>query len=131
MSLWQAACCNRNPQPAFIITGPPGSEVETGLLTVSFSRTMPEHAENTRVADKAADVLIIGAGVAGLCAASELARAGLRVEVLEARDRIGGRIWSFASPGGEPSVELGAEFVHGRPPEIFDLAQAAHMNIAP
>ncbi|MGH8641453.1 MAG: FAD-dependent oxidoreductase, partial [Burkholderiales bacterium] len=40
------------------------------------------------------DVIIIGAGAAGLAAASELAPSGLRVLVLEARDRIGGRVWT-------------------------------------
>ena len=77
------------------------------------------------------DVIIIGAGVAGLCAAGELASAGLRVEVLEARDRVGGRIWSVHQIDGTPPAELGAEFVHGKPPEIFDVAKPAQMHIAP
>jgi len=88
---------------------------------------MPERAENTGLTD--ADIIVIGAGVTGVCAANELARAGLRVELLEARDRVGGRIWSVQNDG-TPPVELGAEFVHGKPPEIFNLACAAHMNIA-
>ena len=53
------------------------------------------------------------------------------MELLEARDRIGGRIWSILGKAGEPAIELGAEFVHGRAPEIFDLADAAHMEVAP
>jgi monoamine oxidase len=65
------------------------------------------------------DVLIIGGGVSGLAAATRLQRAGLRVLVLEARDRLGGRVhtvrdWPFA-------VESGAEFVHGRPPRLTRL----------
>ena len=43
------------------------------------------------------DVLVIGAGIAGLGAAAELADHGLRVRVLEARDRLGGRIFHCAS----------------------------------
>ena len=60
------------------------------------------------------DVLVIGAGAAGLIAASELAHAGRSVLVLEARDRIGGRIWTRTEPELEVPLELGAEFIHGR-----------------
>lgn len=59
------------------------------------------------------DVVIIGAGVAGLAAARELHDAGLRVAVLEARDRIGGRIVTHREPGITDPIELGAEFIHG------------------
>jgi monoamine oxidase len=58
------------------------------------------------------DVVIIGAGIAGLAAARALHDAGLRVRILEARDRIGGRIWTDDSAVGGP-VERGAEFIHG------------------
>ncbi|HEY7742340.1 MAG TPA: NAD(P)/FAD-dependent oxidoreductase [Burkholderiales bacterium] len=61
------------------------------------------------------DVVIIGAGAAGLAAAVELARGGKTAVVLEARDRIGGRCWSLDVPGLPVPVELGAEFIHGRP----------------
>jgi monoamine oxidase len=71
-----------------------------------------------------ADVIVIGAGAAGLVAASELAETGLSVIVLEARDRIGGRIFTLNDVGQQFPIELGAEFIHGRPPEIFDLLQA-------
>ena len=66
-----------------------------------------------------ADTIVIGAGVAGLAAARELRGAGMRVLVLEARDRIGGRIHTVHDPGWPAPVELGAEFVHGRPPGIW------------
>lgn len=65
------------------------------------------------------DVLILGAGVAGLSAALDLARAGLHVEIIEGRDRIGGRILTRVDPSLNHPVELGAEFVHGIPPEIW------------
>ncbi len=75
------------------------------------------------------DTVIIGAGVAGLAAAGVLAKAGQRVAVLEARDRVGGRIFSrhVTLPGSDGSIalELGAEFVHGLPPEIWDLIEEA------
>jgi monoamine oxidase len=62
-----------------------------------------------------ADVLVVGAGAAGLAAAAELARAGKSVLVIEARDRIGGRCLTRRLPGVPVPVELGAEFIHGRP----------------
>ena len=58
------------------------------------------------------DVVVIGAGVAGLAAAAELAEHGLRVRVLEARDRVGGRILTVRPDGLSLPIELGAEFVH-------------------
>lgn len=57
------------------------------------------------------DVLVIGAGIAGLAAARELVRKGAGVVVLEARDRIGGRI-ETRDVGGEV-VDLGATWIHG------------------
>ena len=53
---------------------------------------------------------MIGAGLAGLAAADELRRAGAEVVVLEARDRVGGRVWSRRLENGAV-VEMGAEFV--------------------
>jgi monoamine oxidase len=76
------------------------------------------------------DVLIIGAGAAGLAAARELTAAGMRVTVLEARDRIGGRIHTIHHPDGSPPVELGAEFVHGRPPETLALVERAGLQLS-
>ncbi|RYZ51759.1 MAG: FAD-dependent oxidoreductase, partial [Chitinophagaceae bacterium] len=60
------------------------------------------------------DVLIIGAGAAGLIAALEVALTGRRVALVEAKDRIGGRIATHT--GGLYPVEMGAEFVHGNLP---------------
>lgn len=71
------------------------------------------------------DTLIIGAGAAGLAAAAELKRAGRSALVLEARDRIGGRVWTMKEPGLAVPVELGAEFIHGRPPATFSLLKRA------
>ena len=74
------------------------------------------------MADDNIDVLILGAGIAGLAAARALSERGIRVTVLEARDRVGGRLLSRVAAGGD-IVELGAEFVHGRPPELWALLE--------
>lgn len=73
-----------------------------------------------------ADVLILGAGAAGLAAAVRLTQAGRRVVVIEARSRIGGRIdtrHDFERVGGEWALphERGAEFVHGVPKSTWNL----------
>ena len=67
------------------------------------------------------DVIVIGAGAAGLAAAESLGRHGRSVLVLEARDRIGGRIWTRLEPALAAPVELGAEFIHGDSPETHAL----------
>lgn len=74
------------------------------------------------------DVVIIGAGVAGLAAAGTLARAGKRVLCLEATDRVGGRILTVHDPLAPLPIELGAEFVHGRPRETWDFIRAANLT---
>jgi len=71
------------------------------------------------------DVIVIGAGAAGLAAAAELTRAGRDVLVLEARDRVGGRCDTRRMPGLAVPVELGAEFIHGRPAATLALLARA------
>ena len=75
------------------------------------------------------DVVVIGAGVAGLEAARALAGAGWRVAVLEARDRVGGRIDTRAEPDWPVPIDLGAEFVHGRSPLLLDRLHAAGIDV--
>jgi monoamine oxidase len=74
-------------------------------------------------------VIIIGAGVSGLAAGCELARAGLSVCILEARDRIGGRVFTIQDPALDIPIELGAEFIHGQPPEIWKPLKKAKVKI--
>ncbi len=68
-------------------------------------------------------VLILGAGAAGLAAACDLAASGITVTVLEARDRIGGRIHTHYDSASPVPIELGAEFVHGRHPALMNLME--------
>jgi monoamine oxidase len=75
--------------------------------------------------DASQDVVIIGAGAAGLAAADTLRRAGKSVLVLEARERVGGRCWTHRMPGLDIPVELGAEFLHGEARETHALMRRA------
>ena len=71
-------------------------------------------------------VLVVGAGMAGLVAARKLAESGVQVMVLEARERVGGRIHTLHD--GDQVIELGAEFIHGRPPELWRLIEEAGLE---
>lgn len=77
------------------------------------------------------DVIVIGAGVAGLSAALRLAQAGKRVLVLEARDRAGGRILSAQPRDLKVPVELGPEFVHGGSALLRAALREAGMRLEP
>ena len=78
-----------------------------------------------------AEVVVIGAGAAGLAAAEALVRAGRSVLVVEARERVGGRAWTRRMPGLEVPVELGAEFVHGEASVTHSLLRKAGMKVSP
>jgi monoamine oxidase len=89
-------CTDEFSQRAFYSTN--GSDGKRGGLMVDY------------------DVLIIGAGAAGLVAAADLHAAGVSVGIVEARDRMGGRIDTRFAAGLDVPIELGAEFIHGRAP---------------
>lgn len=96
-------------------------------MTYDRLNAMPSNSP-TQSPTQFSDVIVLGAGLAGLSAARKLAESGLRVSLIEARDRVGGRIHSVRAPGADLPVELGAEFVHGRPPELFDLIEEAGLR---
>ncbi|MEY4984936.1 MAG: hypothetical protein RIR62_3202, partial [Pseudomonadota bacterium] len=81
-----------------------------------------------RAAD--APVVVVGAGIAGLTVASELAAGGRAVVVLEARDRIGGRIFTSRAWPDLP-VDMGASWIHGVTGNpVTALARAAGARMA-
>lgn len=77
------------------------------------------------------DCIIIGAGAAGLAAARMLRHADKEFLVLEARDRIGGRVLTSFEPDSSLPVELGAEFIHGEAKETMRLIDAAGLITVP
>lgn len=74
---------------------------------------------------------MIGAGVAGLAAARRLTGAGRQVTLVEARDRIGGRVHSIRPDGGTPPLELGAEFIHGHSNALWPVLREAGLPTRP
>ncbi len=71
------------------------------------------------------DVVVIGAGASGLAAARQLVEQGLDVVVVEARDRIGGRVFTHRDSSTPVPIELGAEFIHGSAPELDEILTRA------
>jgi monoamine oxidase len=76
-------------------------------------------------------IIVLGAGAAGLAATRALLAAGRRVVLLEARDRPGGRVDTRLDAALGVPIERGAEFVHGRPPEVARLAREARRRVRP
>ncbi len=99
-----------------------GALAATGLAGgKTASGAEPEAEEEPRAGGSGAspdyDAIVLGAGFAGVTAARELRMSGLRVLLLEARPRIGGR--TFTSEVGGHQVELGGAFVHWTQPHVW------------
>jgi monoamine oxidase len=77
------------------------------------------------------DILVVGAGAAGLMTARELARAGKQVTILEARDRCGGRIYPLPAQEFGYPAEGGAEFVHGAATVTRALMRESQLSLMP
>ncbi|HEY4520764.1 MAG TPA: NAD(P)/FAD-dependent oxidoreductase [Candidatus Paceibacterota bacterium] len=75
------------------------------------------------------DIIIVGAGACGLMAARELSKAGRRVAILEARDRIGGRVYPLSEEEFGYPAQGGAEFVHGDADITKALIKEAGMTL--
>lgn len=93
----------------------------------------PEEASNAAASSsspKKADVVVVGAGLAGLSAARAIAHAGHSVVVLEARERVGGRTWNRPITGGA-YIDAGAEFVGPTQDRIKALAKSVGVETFP
>lgn len=77
------------------------------------------------------DVIVVGGGVAGLSAAGALARRGFSVTVLEARGRLGGRIFTDRRKDWAGPVELGAEFIHEGNPALWRILSRHRLKAQP
>ncbi len=76
-----------------------------------------------------AEITIVGAGAAGLMAGRELAKSRKKVIILEAKSRIGGRIWPLPKEEFNFQAQAGAEFVHGHAPITKSLAEKAGLTL--
>ncbi len=76
------------------------------------------------VGERKADVVVVGAGLAGLAAARTLAGAGVDVVVLEARNRVGGRTYTKPARSGTP-LDLGAQWIGPTQYRLAALAESA------
>lgn len=74
------------------------------------------------------DTVIVGAGAAGLAAAKDLSEAGKSIVIIEARGRVGGRVFTYRDPSVNVPIELGAEFLHGKTPETSAIIDAARLT---
>jgi monoamine oxidase len=96
------------------------------METLGLAIPTPVGAENFELASSSGrgrSVVILGAGIAGLVSAYELQRAGYKVTILEARNRIGGRSWTIR--GGDRIVQT------GRPDQIATFDEGLYFNSGP
>jgi monoamine oxidase len=101
-----------------------------GAAVAEARKRKKPHPQHRAPVTRKADVVIIGAGFAGLTAARSLVRAGRSVIVLEARDRVGGRVWNHDLGGGHIS-ERGGTFVGPTQDHVLALAKELGIGTFP
>lgn len=113
-------------RPAITLIPVPKLAVASWLFEIDAVVALPEPALPPALpaAKENVDVIIIGSGLAGLSAAHEVLRSGLSCVVLEARDRVGGKTWSFQNKDGKGIVDLGAAWINDtNQSKVYALAQ--------
>jgi monoamine oxidase len=101
-----------------------------GVAAVSLPEASGASARAAITASRRVDVVVVGAGLAGLVAARRLVAAGRSVIVLEARDRVGGRVWNYDLGHGRV-VERGGQFIGPTQNHIAALAGELHIGTFP
>ncbi|KAL4909138.1 hypothetical protein BDW74DRAFT_187469 [Aspergillus multicolor] len=101
-------------RPAMTLIPVPKLAVPSWLIEIDAVLAVPEPSLPPVVSNvnETTDVIVIGAGLAGLSAAHDLLRAGLSYIILEARDRVGGKTWSTPFKDGKGVVDLGAAWIN-------------------
>jgi monoamine oxidase len=109
-----------------------GSAVAGAALLGVPGATRPAYAASGRTpsGELEADVVVVGAGFAGLAAARRIAAAGRSVLVVEARDRVGGRVLNTALPSGQP-IEIGGQWVGPTQDRLLQLAREVRVATFP
>ncbi|HMP32011.1 MAG TPA: FAD-dependent oxidoreductase, partial [Saprospiraceae bacterium] len=97
---------------------------KSGITTASTLVVSGLIGQNIRQAQSVKSVLIIGAGLAGLAAGLYLRKQGIKVTILESRNRVGGRVFSFAPKTSKNQrIELGAEWVGNSHERVIELCE--------
>lgn len=113
-------------RPAITLVPVPKLAVPSWLFEIDAVIALPEPSlpPALPVASENTDVIIVGAGLAGLSAAHDVLRAGLSCVVLEARDRVGGKTWSTPTKDGNGIIDVGAAWINDtNQSKVYALAQ--------